>query len=230
MSHNIFSFLCRRVSNNTAEKSSEGDQNKRPHDEEEYDSDQSFPPSKVQKLNLFEEESEVKMPQALADQTNKYLRKHISDKILKEKILDENPVPSNIDVPPKVDMFIKDVLPGSKTSILARDTQLLNIQTSIHRAFSPISALWGLAVIEKDNLPSDCPEGVRARMEEMCSTFEQIVALTAQASNRTAYYRRLNLVENITGDAKRAKDILHENEDAFSDPKKHLFGEKFEKG
>ena len=61
----------------------------------------------------------------------------------------------------------------------------------------------------------------------MVNLFQQSVALVGQASNKVAYYRRLNVVDNITGDLKRAKELLSENEEVFNEAITHLFGEKF---
>lgn len=186
------------------------------------------PKEKFIKLDLFEEEDTVSLPEDLAKQVNSYIRKHVSDKTLKDKILDINPVPQNVDRPLKLDMFIKDVITNYKSITLARDSQLLNVQTSIHKIFGPLTALWEAVENEKTSLPDDTCKEVLERMEEMSSIFQQTVALVGQASNRVSYYRRLNVVENITGDSKRAKELLGEHEDVFNEASTHLFGDKFE--
>lgn len=62
----------------------------------------------------------------------------------------------------------------------------------------------------------------------MYNTFEQVVALVGQASNRTDFYRRSLVLESVITGYRRVKDILSENEKSFTDPSDVLFGEKFE--
>uniref|UniRef100_A0A7M5XL53 Uncharacterized protein n=1 Tax=Clytia hemisphaerica TaxID=252671 RepID=A0A7M5XL53_9CNID len=93
------------------------------------------PRAKVSCLELFEEDNAINLRSDLADQINNYIRRHVSDKILKEKILEDYPIPSNIDKPQKLDMFMKDTLTSYKAFAMARDSQLYNIQSGIHKIF-----------------------------------------------------------------------------------------------
>ena len=106
----MFSFLCYRATE-SGKRNSEDDL-------------EDPPPGKVAKLDLFEDENSISLPEQLADLTNMYIRKHVTDKVLKEKILDENPVPENVDQPLKLDMFIKDIISNHKSVIVTRNTQL----------------------------------------------------------------------------------------------------------
>ncbi|XP_066927417.1 uncharacterized protein [Clytia hemisphaerica] len=188
------------------------------------------PRAKVSCLELFEEDNAINLRSDLADQINNYIRRHVSDKILKEKILEDYPIPSNIDKPQNLDMFMKDTLTSYKAFAMARDSQLYNIQSGIHKIFGPLANLWELAEEDKKDLLSkeDVPDEVKEKMEEMCRSFTNVIALVGQASNKVAYYRRLNMVENMTGDSKRAKELLSENEEVLNEKSCNLFGEKFE--
>ena len=220
----MFSLLCHRIDNREVNQAANS---KRSAETETMPEE---PKAKVQKLELFDEENAVELATDLAEQINNYVRRHVSDKVLKEKIMDNNPIPSNIDKPKKLDMFMKDTLTSYKAFTIARDTQLYNIQASIHKIFGPLTNLWEVAESDKKDLLSEneVPDGVKDKMEEMCLLFTHAIALVGQASNKVSYYRRLNIVDNLTGDSKRAKELLSENEDVFNEKSSNLFGEKFE--
>ena len=57
-----------------------------------------------------EEQQEWEIPDELASYANKYLQKFVQDKSLKDSILNENPVPTNITKPRKLDEYYKEVL------------------------------------------------------------------------------------------------------------------------
>ena len=56
------------------------------------------------------EQREWELPDELASYANKYLQKFVQDKSLKDSILNENPVPTNITKPRKLDEYYKEVL------------------------------------------------------------------------------------------------------------------------
>jgi len=70
----------------------------------------------------------------------KYSTKHFSDKAIKEKILTDFPVPNNLPKPPKLDIYIKELV--NETVGKARTTRvdgyLLNIQQSIRNIMGPV--------------------------------------------------------------------------------------------
>ena len=220
----MFSLLCHRIAKKDAQPA------KRSAEEGGETEVTEEPKAKVQKLELFQEENDVELQVDLANKINSYIRRHVADKVIKEKILDFNPIPSNIDKPQKLDMFMKDSLSSHKAFNIARDSQLFNIQSSIHKIFGPLSSLWEVAEEDHKGLLQDenIPDEVRDKMEEMCTLFSHVVALVGQASNKVAYYRRLNMVETLTGDSKRAKELLSENEEVFIEKSSNLFGERFE--
>ena len=131
----MFSLLCHRIDNREVNQAANS---KRSAETETMPEE---PKAKVQKLELFDEENAVELATDLAEQINNYVRRHVSDKVLKEKIMDNNPIPSNIDKPKKLDMFMKDTLTSYKAFTIARDNQLYNIQASIHKIFGPLTNL-----------------------------------------------------------------------------------------
>ena len=137
------------------------------------------PKAKVQKLELFQEENDVELQVDFADKINSYIRRHVADKVIIEKILDSNPIPSNIDKPQKLDMFMKDSLASHRAFNIARDSQLFNIQSSIHKIFGPLSSLWEMAEEDRKELSQDenAPDEVRDKMDEMCMLFSHVIAL-----------------------------------------------------
>ena len=69
----------------------------RRNDENSSD-DEEAPPAKMPRVQLDEEESEtsISQPQELEEYARKYATRHFSDKAIKDKILTECPVPTNV--------------------------------------------------------------------------------------------------------------------------------------
>ena len=56
------------------------------------------------------EQHEWELPDELASYANKYFQKFVHKKNLKDSILNENPVPTNITKPRKLDEYYKELL------------------------------------------------------------------------------------------------------------------------
>jgi len=189
------------------------------------------PLQKTQRFDMFTKENSYELPQRLVEYMHKYFNAHIADKVVKEMILSENPVPSNVQAPKAIDSFIKELLQDNNMrKVIMLDQSLAGIQNSIHNIMGPLSTLWMAAEEEKARVLADADTNDpidTGHITEMCQLFEQVVALVGQASNRTNYYRRSYILESVINDQKRAKDILAENEKSFQDADA-LFGEAFE--
>ena len=81
---------------------------KRPF-EEAQKPESSFKTQRCEAL-ADEEQHKWELPDELASYANKYLQKFVQDKSLKDSILNENPVPTNITKPRKLDEYYKEVL------------------------------------------------------------------------------------------------------------------------
>ena len=63
-----------------------------------------------------EEEHKYELSEELSGYANHYMSKYINDKGLKEKILSENPVPTNIDKVKVMEEFLKGIMKDKKKS------------------------------------------------------------------------------------------------------------------
>ena len=245
----MFSRLALRLATGTTNESENepqtpGQGRKRPADPVETtlaDTPQQTPA----KRGHFELEDSENMPVILPDHlvnyVNKYLDIHVSDKAIKENILFDHPIPTNMQQPRMLDVYIKELLSEhGKRNVITSDQIYMNIQKSIHCAFGPLSSVWVAAYEEKESLDSNVPstegsetneivEEEKDRMNSTCFIMDAIVSTIAQASQRVTYFRRMQVLESLLGDSKKAKDMLADNELLLQENKsQYLFGEKFE--
>ena len=149
----------------------------------------------------------------------------------REHILKENPVPTNITPPQKLDGYIRELLQENlKKGALVQYQTLQNLQHQLSLILGPLSKVWNMIEIEKDLVldSSEVSPEEESQVKGMCGLFEQTVTLVAQAFNTTAYYRRTNILSSVIQDQKRVKELLNEMADSFETEQEWLFGEKFE--
>ena len=73
--------------------------------------DSATPPAKIARFEMATSSSRTwELPAGLADYIDRYMSHHVTDKKVKEKILTENPVPSNIKGTSILDNCIKEIL------------------------------------------------------------------------------------------------------------------------
>ena len=146
------------------------------------------------------------MPEELSSYITKAVSVYISDKTLKESILEENPVPGNVNKIKKLDSFLKELLEerGRKFCVKS-DTNLMNIQEKLRNVFGPLSKIWMTVEEEKEAVfqnASEDPE-MRDSVENVkwsCTLIEQIVTLLGQAINSVSYQRRHNVLSALAID------------------------------
>ena len=207
----------------------------------ESESQSGEPPEKISRFELddSDDESNVSLPDDLIKYLKKYMTKHISDKSIKEKILEENPVPSNIPKPHSIDIYIKELIneTASKAKTLRIDGFLSNIQQSVRAIMGPVSQIWMAAIQERKEVRAqEVPENQKelwvaelSKLDELCNTLDSTVALVGQSTQRISYYRRSLILETLLSDHKQAKTMLNDWEGALSEnTSKDLFGNKFE--
>ena len=81
----------------------------------------------------------------------KYMNKHIGDKTIKEKILEET---ENVPKPADLDFYIKEVIDEQFTNarVIRTDNYLVNIQKAIKNILGPVCHMWHSAAIERKAL------------------------------------------------------------------------------
>ena len=89
------------------------------------------------------EQHQCELPDGLASYANKYLQKFVSDIKLKDSILSENQVPTNITKPRKLDEYYKELLDKNRAKReLTLDGALEKIRSKTLNIMRPLSKLW----------------------------------------------------------------------------------------
>ena len=127
--------------------------------------------------------------------------KFVQDRNLKDSILNENPVPTNITKLRKLDEYYKELLEeNSAKSELALDSTQEKIQSKTLNIMWPLSKLFSrfdqVLAQENNMLQSD--------LNELTQYLEQSVMVVGQAFNVITYIRRLN-VHSAVKDKQKAK-------------------------
>ena len=184
------------------------------------------PPQKRQRFELGTENQDFdwELPSSLVDYLHKYIKCHVSDKDVKEKVLVESPVPTNIKPAPELDAYIKNLLQSnSKHLTLKQDKTLKSLHDKVRNIFGPMSKLWAVIDNERDQNPND------DLLEDMGTWFEQTVLLTSQLFNSLAYHRRENILLTLMSTSSKVHEILKDQSSSMdSVDNKLLFGEDFE--
>ena len=100
------------------------------------------PPEKMWRFELDDsDESSVWLPSDLENFVPKHVRKNAGDKVIKKRVLTDNPVPGNVDKPSAVDIYINELIKEtvSKNRILNVDRFLTNIQEGIRNVLGLVS-------------------------------------------------------------------------------------------
>ena len=127
--------------------------------------------------------------------------KFVQDRNLKDSILNENPVPTNITKLRKLDEYYKELLEeNSAKSELALDStqekiqsKTLNIMWSLSKLFSRFDQV----LAQENNM-------LQLDLNELTQYLEQSVMVVGQAFNVITYIRRLN-VHSAVKDEQKAK-------------------------
>ena len=173
---------------------------------------------KRQRCEAFadEEQHEWDLPDELASYANKYLQKFVEDKNLKDSILNENPVPTNITKPRKLDEYYKELLEENRAKReLTLDVTLEKIQSKTLNIMGPVSKLWFRfeeASAQENNM-------VQLDLNELIQYLEQSVMLY----RRLNVNRRLNVLSAVQ-DRQKAKSIIKDQTELLEKPSVDLFG------
>ena len=166
----------------------------------------------------------------LTKDMTKYLQKQFSsylrDKVLKEMVLQANPVP-DVDclATPEIDDYLGELFDSLGRSYgRSADSGLSRVQTRICNIMGPLGSLW-LTLEEVRTGKSDA----NVDLFECLKLVEQSITLIGQAKVSLTYERRLAILYRLTGDVKKAKKLLSKHESSLLDSHKALFGNKFYK-
>ena len=155
---------------------------------------------------------------------NSYLNEFVQDADIKEAILQQNPVPSNISKPRKLDDFLKELLEeGNKNHVLRVDHALEKIQQKTINIFGPLSRVWYTI----DQARKSKENKVEVSMRDLTKSVEQAVTMIGQSFNAVSYQRRLNVLSTVMKEGKKAKQTLKEKADLLQKEDVDLFGDRF---
>ena len=157
----------------------------------------------------------------MADYANLNFENYIPDKDINEKILTENPVPSNLQEVPVLDDFVKALLVSQ--TVITTDHQVEKFQERHLQVMGPSSWLWkGL-----EDVRNESSEAVGVPVDTFATLIEQTTLLLGQASLSVSYARRLNILKTLLKDPRKAKTLLKEKTALLQEDEGHLFGKKF---
>ena len=143
----------------------------------------------------------------LASYINKYMSIHVQEKDVREKILQNNPVPQNVKVCQRLDEYIKELLLENKrSSTLYHEKILKGIQEKIVSVLAPLTKLWSFTEEERESIAPD--DETADGHQEIASLSEQTILLVSQVFNPVAYQRRLNVLNTLIENNVNAKEIF----------------------
>ena len=89
------------------------------------------------------------LPSSMEEYLNKYMHIHIPDRAIKEKILQDNPVPANVKEPQVLGNYIKELLTENKRTLSStHEKSLKAVQEKVLHILGPLSRLW--MIMEND--------------------------------------------------------------------------------
>ena len=170
-----------------------------------------------------EVQHEWELPDELAYYANKYLQKFVQDKNLKDSNLNENPVPTNITKPRKLDDYYKELLEENRAKReFTLDGTLEKIQSKKLNIMGPLSKLWFRfeeVLAQENNM-------VQLDLNELIQYLEQSVMLVGQAFNVVTYNRRLNVLSAVQ-DKQKPKNIIKDQTELLEKSSVDLFRRVF---
>ena len=122
------------------------------------------------------------------------MQKFVQDKNLKDSILNENPVSTNITKPRKLDEYYKELLEENRAKTeLTLDGTLEKIQSKKLNIMGPLSKLWFRfeEALAQENIT------VQLDLNELIQCLEPSVMLVGQAFNLITYNGRLNVLSAL---------------------------------
>ena len=147
------------------------------------------------------------------------------EKVLKSKILANNPVPEHPALKVlKLDEDMLDLLPGKiHEQVKKADEGLSRMITKLMHSLGPLGALWSHLERARRDVEGEID------IDECLSLMEQSVLLLGQANVLGNYYRRTQMLGRFFRSHKRAASTVKQNGELLAANKKELFGHKFYK-
>lgn len=163
------------------------------------------------------------LPASIKGYVHKYMANHISEKDIRDHVLNINPVPTNVKMVPVLDNYIKNLLTNnSKVNTLKNEKVLKTIQENFLAILGPLSRICDLMEKERDQYQDSL-------INDVSELIEQTVLLLGQAFNSSSFHRRDKIFSTLIDSNPKVKDILKEQSKDMDSPlNTFLFGEIFE--
>ena len=176
--------------------------------------DKSEPPCKRQRFEASSAKSIVEwdLPEDLAIYLKDKTEIFIKDSDIQESILKDNPVPSNIIKPKKLDTAFREILEEQyKKTALSNEEMLSNIQNKVFSVLGPLTKLWATMEGEKTEILQTSQEQITPEVEENLNTvstgFEQVITLLGQVIKSIGYQRRLGVLTAVFQQEKESQGL-----------------------
>ena len=137
---------------------------------------------------------------------------------LQERITQEVPTPPQLTEvlarqldPEVIELFSKP----SQFMLKETDSSLRAIAKKLWTLFGPMFNMWSMVLSDDVDL------------KELRTNIERCIIMLGQANGDVNYYRRRAVLSRFFNDAKKATEVIKENEDVFLEEEKKLFGGAF---
>ena len=173
-----------------------------------------------------EEFSDKDFPSSMTDYANLNFENYIPDNDIEEKILTENPVPSNLQEVSILNGFVKALLVLQTAQLLniSADQQMGKFQEKSFQVMGPLSRLWkGL-----EDVRNESSEAVQVPVNTFATLIEQVTLLLGASITINSYTHRLNTLKTVLKDSRKAKTLLKEKGAILEESESHLFGKKIQ--
>ena len=150
-----------------------------------------------------------------------HFNRYVQERDLKESILTENPVPSNITEVKKLDEFMSHHLQeNNQTSVCTLETTLEKIQKKNIDIMGPLSKVWH-ALESATTAPDDEAD---LNIEDLLNLVQQTVLLVGQTNNTISYHRWLSALAGALKSFSHAKSMTKDKSTLLQNSGKELFG------
>ena len=164
------------------------------------------------------------LPDDMAKYTNSHFNQYVQEQDLKESILIENPISSNITEVKKLDKFTSHLLKkNNSTSVCALHTTLEKIQKKNIYVMGLLSKVWHAH--ESATIAPD--DEADLTTEDLLNLVQETVLLVGQTNNAISYHRRLSTLVDAMKCSSQAKSIIKAKNPLLENSGKELFGKDF---
>ena len=158
----------------------------------------------------METSSKMIISGSMARYVEKYFNTHLLENCVKDKVLEDSPIPDNaIFTPPNVDEFAEDLICDRKAwrFMKLHDNSFKFIQKKVAQVMGPLYKVWS----ELDGV-NHGKEASEMLIEEVLKLIEKTVLLVGQVNVARLYERKLNFMAKILKGLKLAKQTLSQNQ------------------